>query len=292
MKIVLITLLTLIYINGISQYKSIFGINETSWNTLDHSSIASTDSSYVDGSLSVWGRSYNYITEIGHFGFTEFFLREDTVTGKVWYNSDLSDSSDYLIMDMSLILGDTFNLLTYDVVPTFEDIVVDSVYYIDGRKHIQFNFTSLSDPNYFLTMIEGIGRNNGMSKESITSPYNNTYLLCATKDSVQLYQSDYAINTLGISGCNYLSISNINEKEFNKISVFPNPTNGQINFESNNNFKIKRITIYDRTGQQIQSVNLNSTIYSLKLSPTPIGFYIVKIQFENETTELIKVIKT
>ncbi len=73
------------------------------------------------------------------------------------------------------------------------------------------------------------------------------------------------------------------------FSVYPNPTNGRINFEFADN-EIQQIKISDLTGKTIiekTNIQQNETI---DLSSFASGIYIIKVQMENElfTTKIVK----
>jgi len=67
-------------------------------------------------------------------------IREDTVSGKIWYTPPEKDKSEeYLIMDLTLEVGDIFDLPVFN---TTIPIEVVNVFYLDQRKHIEFDYAT------------------------------------------------------------------------------------------------------------------------------------------------------
>ena len=73
------------------------------------------------------------------------------------------------------------------------------------------------------------------------------------------------------------------------ISIYPNPTNGNVNFEFANN-NIQKITISDMTGKTIVEKDNIQQNEMIDLSSFENGIYIIKIQTDNEifTTKIVK----
>ena len=80
-------------------------------------------------------------------------------------------------------------------------------------------------------------------------------------------------------------------QNMNQISVYPNPTKGQLTIE-NGELTIENIEIYNTVGQLIQSkiVNLQSEII-MDISHLPTGLYFVKIVTEGNEMVIKKIIK-
>jgi hypothetical protein len=70
-------------------------------------------------------------------------------------------------------------------------------------------------------------------------------------------------------------ISGINDMlHENLISIYPNPTNGIINFKFAMNIKINSIIIQNVLGEQVvKAENIQNDIFSLNLSSLPKGIY-------------------
>src|SRR5690606_29790582 len=77
----------------------------------------------------------------------------------------------------------------------------------------------------------------------------------------------------------------------NSILVYPNPSNGELNFSIENFEQTIHGTLTDVSGKEIQSFFINSNKQSLNLSHLPTGVYFVKLQTENglRTVKWVKV---
>ncbi len=74
---------------------------------------------------------------------------------------------------------------------------------------------------------------------------------------------------------------NIVENE-GTLSVYPNPTNGSITFETKNN-KYKTLQIFDITGKLITNISFDSDSYNVDMTMYPKAEYIYKVIEDNNT---------
>ena len=98
----------------------------------------------------------------------------------------------------------------------------------------------------------------------------------------QINVMDYTMNAPTSQGgraalktSNGCLLSGINEKlHDNLISVYPNPTNGNVNFKVAMNINVKNISIQNVLGEEIFSVSkIQNDIFTLNLSNYPQGIY-------------------
>ena len=102
-------------------------------------SVGNQDSVYHDLYFQEFSPTAEYVGKI----------RQDASAGKIWYISP-NNAEEYLIINLSLSIGDTFEL---PVLNNTTPIVVIDVYYIDQRKYIEFDYqTEWDEP---LRFIEG-----------------------------------------------------------------------------------------------------------------------------------------
>lgn len=74
------------------------------------------------------------------------------------------------------------------------------------------------------------------------------------------------------------------------ITVYPNPTSGQLTVSSNE--PIRMISIYDLSGRLVETVNVNAdTQTNLNVARLNSGVYFIKTQLENQQTKTSKFIK-
>lgn len=84
-----------------------------------------------------------------------------------------------------------------------------------------------------------------------------------------------------------LKPSNISDIEKSDINIFPNPSTGIINF--NSNIKIENILVYDMNGKQLKSYTFHDSNCQINLENLNNGMYLIKIvdQYKNTKNNLI-----
>ncbi len=152
------------------------------------------------------------------------YFREDSTAGKAWFWA-IDDTSEYLIMDLSLNIGDIF------LVKMYSDslVTVSSIDVVNNRKELTLNY------NYGggfiaenLKFIEGVGPNAAMfyQVEDKDQAFNNQYLfgylVCKMyHDTIRVYAWD----TVNFECGSFVGIQEMSQPENLTIEVFPNPTN-------------------------------------------------------------------
>ena len=89
---------------------------------------------------------------------------------------------------------------------------------------------------------------------------------------------------------NFLSSKNI-ESELTDANfyVYPNPSNGIFNIESKNN--IISYSLNDLIGNQINTSEINDSIFTIDITPLPSGFYLLELFKKNGQVVRKKIIK-
>ena len=87
-------------------------------------------------------------------------------------------------------------------------------------------------------------------------------------------------------GNEYLGVESLAQKG---VLIYPNPTNGEIYFEFENN-KVQQITVSDTNGKQIIKKSILKQTEMIDLSRFESGVYIINIQTEDEIL-LTKIVK-
>ncbi|MFB6344088.1 T9SS type A sorting domain-containing protein [Saccharicrinis sp. FJH62] len=256
-------------------YRSIFGTDSTRWN-ISHSipDAIFTDQLIAFGDTTIEEKIYK---KLFIDNYSQGFLREDTISGKIWYLS--WNGSEYLVMDLDKEKGDHFDLISYyDTV----QIQIDSVFYNEGRKNLITNYY-LDEYDYEkLRFIEGIGPNNGffLASHSETPP-SGSYLLCSYKDS------DLEYSNVFFDGNCYLNWTNIqiNEMDKTKANVFPNPVSSEVSFEINSPTPSEyNITILNINGKTLITETFSEKI-TLNVNNFTSGIYFYKI---NDSKSIIQ----
>ena len=108
-------------------YQSLFGDTSTTWEIIPHGycDFICSQTIIVSGDTTISANNYKIISGLPGF------VREDTGQGKAWFY-DTNNNTEYLVMDLGLNLGDTFNI--YDYFNIANSFIVDSVYYESSKK--------------------------------------------------------------------------------------------------------------------------------------------------------------
>ncbi len=218
-----------------SQYHSLLGVSQTSWNISSLTVYGYlTDSLFISGDTLWNGVNYKIVESLtvdatggivlgnGIYGF----LREDTVNGKAWFRK-IFNTSEYLFYDMSLSVNDSFFVTGFPG----SNYDVDSVYIANNLKHVRVAFHYMSwGFHYFnenLTFIEGLSTNYGFHYDQNDPVRADPVLLCVYKDNQIVYQQNY--QDPFYTGCNtFFPLGISMSEQANLFSLFPNPNNGMI----------------------------------------------------------------
>jgi len=262
-------------------YESIFGKDSTKWifewgNFFGYTQ----DTAYVEKDTIYLNDTWKKIVCTNNMfpHLTNYFgglLKEDTVTGKVWYKAYYdpvmtgNDTSVQLIFDFGLITGDTFNLTGIWGPISYPDNKVDTVVYINGLKHILFK-QKIPFANEYVTFIEGVGSNLGVIYRQIQSRMTQHYLLCSYKDDVKTYS-----NPFYNGNCDIYGSTGINQDLIDlKFNIYPNPFTDKITIDQKEIIDY-HIMIHDFLGRNVYRGNSEKEIY---LDHLPNGFYYLQIQ--------------
>lgn len=286
-NLLIIFLLSATLVNA-QPYQSVFGQNETNhtsdWYGLGIGAVyygikgdtLIDAKDYKKVSIS-WNHGIGYSQSIG-------FLREDTITGKVWYRHLSNDTIDYLVMDMSLKAGDTFYI--GKTIYTQDIAVVDTVYIQNTRKHIEFNVAlkyNLSNNWYSLSFIEGVGTALGLCyKDTNILPQNsstnefNGKVFCFYKDGSRIYSMP-VVQDYNDSCRPPLNIKNLKSVALN---IYPNPTSNI--FHINIPHAKSKVVVTDIVGREVYDFEtIQQTKLSVDMTGKNRGIYLVKIINDN-----------
>ena len=230
------------------------------------------DSEYDDGAIALVG-----------------FTREDASQGEIWFRR-IADTSESLVMDLSLEVGDTFLLNQTNIYfcNNAQELLVTNIDTVEGRKTITFDCFAGGSIQDSLTFIEGVGSNTtiffqmfGLTSEGSLFYANGGYSLCRMlKNDTIFYPED------GRELCDFYSPAvDLNNSE--KIIIFPNPATETINIEPID--QIKSMYLYNLSGIQLlyQAKNFNQ----INIHTFPKGIYYLKIVLNSGKVIVKKVIK-
>jgi hypothetical protein len=270
-------------------YTSIFGDTTTSWTlgweVWDNYQVFGLKTS---GDTSIHNYQYK---KIAYQEFNQIFgfLREDTIAGKAWFLYRF-DTSEQLVMDLNLAIGDSFKINVEWWMPDFYS-KVDSVFFINNKKHIRFNSKiKFAKRQENFTFIEGVSTNAGFTFQvPRLSPalYSHT-LFCSYKDSVQAFKNKI------FNGDCFPILGGIQKQKTNSIvwKLSPNPfsNTAELTFD-NTNLKECNLVILDHYGRQVdiyENIISGHVILSKKQLPT--GLYYFQLISNNKVIASGKII--
>lgn len=271
-KWLLIFILLLPLLGKAQPYQSIFGQESTEWyiasRNLGMEKFMGTDTARVIKIFQYEGYTWHKVHFPKHFNLLD--LREVLDSGRVYgrlanYDTVNLDENEYLLFDMSLNQGDTFKfLLDYE----FIDIPVDTVYYENGRKIIDFYWPiGFDSVQTALKFIEGIGPSNSLDELMTHDGYPSNTTLCSYKDGQMVYNSGL------LGGRCTLEWVGIEEMLHQEFKVWPNPVDDFLQLEIPEGKNVNA-RIFDVTGKVVfQLINPKNEINVTKLIP---GMYFIK----------------
>ncbi|MDD3725456.1 MAG: T9SS type A sorting domain-containing protein [Bacteroidales bacterium] len=194
---------------------------------------------------------------------------------QVFFRGSLVEGMEFgeMLYDFSLSLGDTFTVNNI----IFEVSAVDTIYYTNiPRKRLTIRMFDSTFPIAAI-WIEGIGSSEGLLsylRGYISDNWNNTR--CFIHNGELLY-SNY-LN--GAEDCitPLVGIENISLND-NSITLYPNPTNSEVNISSEN--IINSIEIFNSLGQRVYQSVVNSTEKVIDISTFVNGVYILGVKTDN-----------
>ncbi|MGZ5242393.1 MAG: T9SS type A sorting domain-containing protein [Bacteroidia bacterium] len=300
-KIFIFCLLISAYIispkNASAQYKSVFGKTSTSWTGFRYcSGVEISDSFHIAGDTVINSINYKKIM-VEHMNNTNRlygFIREDTLSGNIWFKYAEEDTKEKLIMTLNLQLGDSFSIYHYNVSPPYniisDTVIVDSIYYMNGLKNIRFNAPLdcyLGELINF-TFIEGIGPNAHFGYTGYKNGVDHA-LICYFKDSVKYYSFE------GLHGKCSIFNTGIIEKltgQLNNVKLYPNPTNGSgiVTCQNEKNACLN-LEIYDLNGKRIFTNSSKTTYITFDINAFENGVYVYKLMNEKGESSSGRIMK-
>jgi len=281
----LIGLIASFTISSAQNYKSIFSQDTTRWNIFevlpdDGGTIVyySFSDTIIDSTTyhNIY-REYNYIHHwdqpIGQ-GDVCGFVHEDTINGKYWFLQPIGNEyREGLFIDLNLNKGDTFVNFYSSQYYTDDEFIVNSVYYEEDKKIIEFNITQNDGENeHKIKFIEGVGLSNGFFMVELYCARDYS-LICKYNDDTLFYSTPSDIN----GNCyreGYGSVE-YNTLELN-INIYPNPSNGLINVElAQNHYEDLYLNVYNSNGTLILRKLINNPSFQFKINES--GLYLLEI---------------
>lgn len=303
MKKLIFTLLTLLlYCSSFAQpFQSIFGKEKTEFGVWKPVTCYDPDPHQLGcGDTFVFETTPNDTISINGFvyqilsGYGCEYIREDTMTGKIYrYIPELE--KEFLTCDMTLNVGDTFQLPLYDPFDEYfwswyyseqgSNVIVKQIDTIDGKKVIEFfgipsNLYNHSLPSkgIFFKFIEGVGPIYGPLGYLGGSYGWEQYigvLLCSHRDDSLFFMASELL------GCCQFG-AKIDDVESPMIKIYPNPANDLIRIEIMDNKMGEKLLILNSVGMVVYQENIQNNPLELNISHFSSGVYSVLYETSKE----------
>jgi len=75
----------------------------------------------------------------------------------------------------------------------------------------------------------------------------------------------------------------VNSAQLINFSMFPNPSDGLVNFQLPSNISQAKVAVFDYLGKKILEKNMSSIDNTLNVSNLSTGIYFVRIQSDSKT---------
>jgi hypothetical protein len=198
--------------------------------------------------------------------FTGAFLREDTLSKRVYINSALTNGTDVLLYDFSLHTGDT---LQSSYLGMGESVVIDTVMDVllnNGETRKTFFIRSVLYSSY----TEGIGCSLGLYAQVPVS-------FCECTGGYFCVQE----NTVSLLGdqCNYPYLGQ-GEMTGSPVAVYPNPARDVVNVFVPPDLAGSEFVLLSLMGEQVQRNRLSSLSNSVSVSNATPGTYFYQVKSE------------
>ncbi len=237
-------------------------------------------------------------------------IGEDTIHGRLYRL--YYDSIEVLWCDMSLMLGDTFRLPNVDSITHYrhpedylsyhgqgESWVVDSIYYLNGRKIIRFDFIqkiySIKPWWYYnitLYFIEGIGPTYGpIGKLDQIIGKELPLLLCVYKDDTLDFMTSSAWGCDKNAGPGWYYDGAVKEPKRTTLTLQPNPAQDYILLRNEDASDLGgEIIITDAIGRVLRHCTMEDAEMSINTGSYSSGTYFVRYRSQNGV-QILKFVK-
>ena len=308
----LFILLVLASVQGLAQpYKSLFGNKHTEWTVMVietyHDPIVNGAINWEDIKLTyqkdtlVQNKLYKKIvvgdsfTKAYHNMFRSFLVREDTITGKVWYNEYAIngcghyDTTEHLMFDFNLQVGDTFNLESPICLPvnTYAK-TVDSVYYDNNNlKHIRFQVGQITAiGGVIVEFIEGSGSTLGIFYKATCDYVPWPYMLCQWKDGIKTYTNSAFHGNCDPENNLHLSVTAPLKNKW--ISIYPNPAQNELTVDATSDGPCQ-LAITDISGKEVYKQQINNEL-TIPITYWARGLYFAQISDNKGQKHMEKIV--
>ncbi len=240
---------------------------------------------------------------------TYSLIRHDTILNKVFYKENIDDTTERVIYDFNMTIGDTILLnrlySNYDYSPS-NSILIDSIFNVklfdDSVKVFRLidPFVTFEIESFF---IEGLGGYTGLlwhNQEYILlgESYFRSSISCFEIDTIKFsigYQETngkiISVYPISVPSCNFIDcLVGIDNQSLNsEINIYPNPSKNQLHLSIHDYNSVNLISLTDTFGKTLQTYHGYQE--TIPLSDLSNGIYFLQIHLANGKTHTRKIIK-
>lgn len=218
------------------------------------------------------------------------YLRQDKVAKKVYWR-DQWMNTDTLWYDFSLNVGDTLNSFLNDPWNPKTVLSIDSVLVGESYRK-RFNIdTSIFRNEYTYSYIEGIGGTDGFSGYHENNAWEfGSSLTCFSENGNIVYTPQNNPDTIP---CGELpvAVQELYWQTGDLISIYPNPSSGQITLNCKKPSLPLKITIFDMLGKKHLDIETDKEFTGIDISELSPGIYFLRAETNKTTFTVKKIIK-
>jgi hypothetical protein len=196
---------------------------------------------------------------------TGVFIREDTVTRKVYVYDEFENQHDQLFYDFSLEIGDTLHSLINGnnlfVVSSIENVTLQN-----GEVRKMFVFNN-NDHEYY---IESLGGSQGIFYTIMWDFTVNGGYFCISENGTNLWGFN----------CDYYFVGNNQINTNDILSISPNPATSYLDLRLNKTIHNIKFVLMDLSGQLIISRQISEQDTKIMLNGISPGLYLGHLLFD------------
>jgi hypothetical protein len=139
-----------------------------------------------------------------------------------------------------------------------------------------------------IEIVVGVGKTPG----SNTVIGQNINAMVSSLNKAKQFNDSLAIPALSFAStdtCSAVSVNEILASQQNSLSVFPVPSSGDLTIEADGQMRL--IEVYDMKGARVMSMPTRQNRVQLSLSEYRNGFYLIRVQLQDDTWMMKKIIK-
>lgn len=212
------------------------------------------------------------------------YLREDTLTGKVWHVIKNDNKwKEFLIMDLSLSKRDTFLFYTNFYRNEVDTLVVDTIYYDEEERKIVGCDAKYTWRDHKVLFIEGIGPSAGFCRQDASPDIMGLRCKFHNQEHIYTFTSEFE----GDDDCYSYCADSFEETKIGSFYKIKKVSSGQVNIFINDPQKNICLFVYNQQGQIVNSYQLYAGDNSVQLGLK--GIFILKLN-DGENTVSVKIL--